>query len=147
MWIIVRLLFVGYWAYEGWKGLSSPSSFPLTFAHVGFAVLAGAFGARFWLIRPYLAPGRTKPWLAPSWVINPFQTSQPFQFIQLCGVSFLAMALTATLRGARSVADAASSYLPTEWFGGGFGLGLLIGLYWAVYVYRAQFKRVGVHDA
>ena len=147
VWLGLRLLFVGYWAYAGWQGMPSARPFPLEFAHVGFALLAGTFGARFWLIRPYLAAGRTKPWLVPSWVVNPFQSTQPFQFVQLGGISFVAMAVAATLRGPRAVAEVASPYLPVEWFAGGFGLGLLLGVYWAVHAYPAQFKRGSVQDA
>ncbi len=140
-WLLVRLAFLIYWVRAGWLGLGGPNAgFPLSTAHVLFAIGAGTLGARFWLIRPYLRKERTEPWLAPSWFENPLNPSQPFQFMHVFGISFVLMAVAAVVRGPRSTAQAASSFLPMELFGGGFGLGLLIGIYWALHAYREQFK-------
>src|SRR3990167_1965314 len=129
LWVLVRLLFISYWAYAGWRGIAPPtatSAFQLGPAYLLFALAVGTIGTRFWVMRTYLNPGRTEPWLAPSWYESPIRPSQPFQFFQLGGVSFVTMALFALLRGPRSSTEAASPSMPTEFFGGAFGVGILL---------------------
>ena len=150
LWLAVRLLFVVYWAYTGWRGMtpgSTPSAFPMGFTHLAWALAVGAIGTRFWIVRPYLNPARIEPWLIPSWYESPIQPSQPFQFFHLCGVSFVAMALSALLRGPNSSVQAASSNLPLELFAGAFGVGVLIGIYWTLHAYPRQFVRRAASDA
>ena len=150
LWLVVRLLFVAYWAYAGWRGMApTPTipAFPLSFNHLLFALVTGAVGTRFWIVRPYLKPARTEPWLIPSWYLSPFRPSQPFQFFHLCGVSFAAMALFSLLRGRISSAEAASPSLPLELFAGAFGVGVLVGIYWTLHAYETRFVRHGASDA
>ena len=150
LWVVVRLLFVSYWAYAGWRGIAPPtaaSEFQLAPGHLLFALVVGAVGTRFWVMRTYLKPDRTEPWLIPSWYESPIRPSQPFQFFHLGGVSFIIMALFALLRGPRSSTEAASSSLPTEFFAGAFGVGILVGIYWALRVHQRQFVRRSASDA
>ena len=150
LWLVVRLLFVSYWAYAGWRGMeptTTTSAFPLGFPELLFALAGGAVGTRFWVVRTYLNPSRSEPWLIPSWYESPFRPSQPFQFFHLGGVSFAAMALFALLRGPDSSVEAASLSLPPELFAGAGGIGLLIGIYWAIQSYPGQFVRRSTSDA
>ena len=150
LWLVARILFVGYWAYAGWRGMtpsSATSTFQLSITHLLFALVASAVGTRFWVARTYLKPERTEPWLTPSWYESPIQPSQPFQFFHLCGVSFIAMALVALLRGPMSSVEAASESLPPELFAGAGGLGVLAGIYWTLQAYPKRFIRRGTSDA
>ena len=139
VWLAIRIAFVAYWAHSGWKGLPVAAAFRLGVESVAFPLVFGALTTRYWIVRPYLAKDRKAPWLAPSWLANPFQLEQPFQFIHLCGVSFVVFALSALARGLQSGAGVASVSLPPELFAGGFGAGILIGIRWSMAAYRGRF--------
>lgn len=143
LWLVVRVVFVVVWARAGWLGMSSESDFPLEPFHLAFAVVMAAVLTRFWVVRSYLLSNRQEPWLVPSWYESPAQPSQPFQFFHMCAYAFIAFALSAVLRGPRSVAEAASAHLPFELFAGAGGIGVLLGMYWAIRSYPMQFVRRG----
>jgi hypothetical protein len=136
-WFVVRLLFVGFWAFSG-----IASDFPAwptsqITGSIVFAVVAGAIGARFWVFREYKKRNRTTPWLLPSWFINPFQTRQPFQFFHLAGISFIAFGVTATIRYTIMVGNPHA--LPGELFAAAFGLGILGGIWLTTNTHKGQF--------
>jgi hypothetical protein len=136
-WFVVRLLFVGFWAFSG-----ITSSFPALPASqlmgpIVFALVAGATGARFWVFREYKKRNRTQPWLLPSWFVNPFQTRQPFQFFHLGGISFIVFGVTAAIRHAIVVGDPHA--WPGELFGAAFGLGILGGIWLTTNTYKNRF--------
>jgi len=136
-WLVVRLLFVGFWAFSG-----ITSDFPTLPASqltgpIVFAIVVGAIGARFWVFREYKKKNRTAPWLLPSWFINPFQTRQPFQFFHLGAISFIAFGVTAAIRHAITVGS--PNFWPAELFAAAFGLGILGGIWLTTNTHRGRF--------
>jgi hypothetical protein len=140
LWLAVRAGVLVYFMVGGWQGFKETASFPgWVFL---FALFWGAVATRFGINQAYTSAKRTEAWLMPSWYLNPFQRSQPYQFFHLAGLGFLlfgvAGLLHRTIRG-----DQLSLYhLPTELFAGAFGLGILAGIYWAIFAYRSRFQRV-----
>lgn len=140
LWLAVRVLFVGAWARAGWLDSLGPSDFPLQPFQLLFLLLASAWGARFHLLRPYLQADRKDPWLKPSWFESPGDLNQPFQFFHMCAWAFVAMAITGWLHSPETV-NAASPNLPIYLLPGAFGVGLLLGMNWAVRSYPDNFVR------
>jgi len=140
-WLSIRIAIIVYWLVAGWKGFGQqPMSVPNVV--LVFAVVWGAISTRYWIVQAYTSTKRTEPWLLPSWFLNPFQRSQPFQFFQLGGLSFLAFAVSHFVREEINGNHLSLGEWPIEAFAGAFGLGILIGIYWAVGAYRSRFQRV-----
>jgi hypothetical protein len=141
-WISVRLLFIALSACAGFIVTFAPS--PLSRFELVFFLVFGALGTRFWIFRDYKKPGREEPWLLPSWTASPFQQRQPFQFAHLAGTSMAVFALCAMLRDYLVRPESVFSLLPAELFAGAFGIGMLLGIRWAVYSYRTKFRIRGL---
>lgn len=136
MWFFSRLVFIAFWAFCGWTDNSTSVNLS-PWDHVFFA-LGGALGVRHWVMRNYTRKSRTDKWLLPSWKVSPFQREQPLQFLHMCGISFVVLALSG-LR--HSLADRGSGYLPSmQLCAGSFGIGILIGIYWSTKSYRTRFS-------
>ncbi len=141
LWLSVRVAILVYWVVAGWEGFGQqPLPIP-TFVLV-LAALWGAIATRYWIVQAYTSTKRTEPWLLPSWFQNPFQRSQPFQFFHLGALSFLAFGISHLLREEVSGNHLSLGEWPDELFAAAFGLGILVGIYWAVAAYRSRFQRV-----
>jgi hypothetical protein len=133
----VRLLFVGAWIYWGLTNSVTGPSMPAV-AYIA-ALAWGAMLVRFLVFRFYTSKSRTAPWQRPSWRASPFSLSQPFQFLHLVGVSFVALAAATVLGVQPSVNTAAVAAVSTALMAGSFGAGILLGIYWAVWSRSTQF--------
>jgi hypothetical protein len=142
VWLLVRLAILAYWVIAGLRGL--PQNFPIPGFVLIVAFLWGAIATRYWIAQAYTNSKRTEPWLLPSWFVNPFQGSQPFQFFHLGGLSFVAFGIAALAREAMSGRHFPFANWPVEIFGGAFGLGILLGIYWTVAAYRSRFQRAAI---
>jgi hypothetical protein len=142
VWLSVRIVIVLYCLVAGWRGFGEPVSIPG--AILVFAALWGAIGTRYGIVQAYTSTSRTEPWLLPSWFLNPFQRSQPFQFFQLFGLSAVAFGLPQVLRALVNGKPFSFGDWPPEMFGAAFGLGILLGIYWAVSAYRSKFQHAKV---
>jgi len=141
LWLSVRVAIVIYWAVAGWKGFGpQPMSVPSVVLVI--TLLWGAVATRYGIVQAYTSTKRSEPWLLPSWFLNPFQRSQPFQFFQLGGISFLVFGVSHIARQAIRGNNLSVGGWPPEAFAAAFGLGILIGIYWAVGAYRSRFHRV-----
>lgn len=109
-----------------------------------FAAAWGAIATSYWIVQAYTSTKRTEPWLLPSWFLNPFQRSQPFQFFQLVGFGFLAFGISHLVHEEATANPLTVGEWPIELVAAAFGLGILIGVYWAVGAYRSRFQRVSV---
>jgi hypothetical protein len=137
-WLFVRLLIIGVWFSWGIAShMSTPSMPPFIY---GIALLWGAVVVRFWVVRSYTSKNRHTPWLLPSWTANPFALEQPFQFFHVVGLSFLAFALASIIGSHSSLGTADPSAVPGALIAGAFGLGILCGIYWALWSYRVRFR-------
>jgi hypothetical protein len=142
VWLLVRLAILAYWVSAGFRGL--PQNFPIPGFELIVAFLWGAVATRYWIALAYTNAKRTEPWLLPSWFVSPFQRSQPFQFFQLGGLSFVVFGIAAVVRREISGHHLSPANWPVEVFGGAFGLGILLGIYWTVAAYRSRFQRVAM---
>jgi hypothetical protein len=142
VWLLVRLAILAYWMSAGFRGL--PQNFPVPGFVLVVAFLWGAVATRYWIAQAYTSANRTEPWLLPSWFVSPFQMSQPFQFFQLGGLSFVVFAIAAVARQEFSGHHLTCANWPVEIFAGAFGLGILLGIYWTVVAYRSRFQRVAM---
>jgi hypothetical protein len=140
VWLLVRLAILAYWVIAGYRGL--PQNFPIPGFVLIVAFLWGVIATRYWIAQAYTNSKRTEPWLLPSWFVSPFQGSQPFQFFHLGGLSFVAFGIAALAREVMSGRHFPYANLPVEMFGGAFGLGILLGIYWTIAAYRSRFQRV-----
>lgn len=104
-----------------------------------FSLLMGALAARFWFMRDYHREGRVEPWLAPSWGGPLMDKNQPMQFVHAAGYAFLSGGISGVLRDSVSAVDAAAPGFPTYMMPGAGGVGLLLGMYWAIWSYPIQF--------
>jgi hypothetical protein len=142
VWLLVRLVILAYWVIAGFQGL--PQNFPIPGFVLIVAFLWGAIATRYWIAQAYTNSKRTEPWLLPSWFVNPFQGSQPFQFFHLGGLSFVVFGIAALAREVMGGRQFSYANWPVEMFGGAFGLGILLGIYWTVAAYRSRFQRVAI---
>jgi hypothetical protein len=142
VWLLVRLVILAYWVSAGFRGI--PQNFPIPGIVLIAAFLWGAVATRYWIAQAYTSANRTEPWLLPSWFVNPFQRSQPFQFFQLGGLSFVVCGIAAVVRQEISGHHLSPANWPVEMFAGAFGLGILLGIYWTVAAYRSRFQRVAM---
>jgi hypothetical protein len=141
LWLSVRAAIIAYWVVGGWQGFGQ-QPVPVPGATLVFATLFGAISTRYSVVQAYTSSKRTEPWLIPSWFLNPFQRSQPFQFFHLGGLSFLTFGLSHFAR--ERLSGRPLGGCPPELFPAAFGLGILLGIYWAVHAYRSRFVRVAV---
>jgi len=70
--------------------------------------------------------GRLK--MPPSWFVNLYQRSQPFQFFHLGALSFVAIGIADLAREEMSGRHFPYLNWPVEVFGAAFGLGILLGI-------------------
>lgn|SRR5690554_2031716 len=77
-----------------------------------------------------------KVWLKPSWSLNPFNFGDPLQFFHLGGYIMLAQGLVTLLQGLVS----SSQINPLVLAPAAMGLGTLIGVHLAVFVYRRKYN-------
>ena len=141
VWLLVRLGVMAYWVIAGIRGF--PQNFPIPGFVLIIAFLWGALATRYWIAQRYMGANRVEPWQIPSWFASPFQMSQPFQFFHLCALSFVVFAIAAVAREEIRGHHLTSANLPVELFAGAFGLGILLGVYWTIAVYRSRFSESG----
>jgi hypothetical protein len=142
LWLTVRVGIIVYAAASGWRGFGQ--SEPISGIMLLFAGLWGAVATRYWIVQAYTAATRTEPWLLPSWFVNPFQRSQPFQFFHVAAMSFIALGLSQTVRAILSGRHFSLTESPVEMFAAAFGLGILLGIHWATVSYRSRFTQAQV---
>ncbi len=140
LWLLVRIAIVIFWICGGVLGGWPPVAMP-----IGWILLVGTvcvlwplLGGRYLVLGIYRKLPADCVWLRPCWMTSPFHSEQPFQFFHLSGYSFLSFGVASLLREtweARAVPDA----VPSELFVGFFGLGMLIGMYWAIAAQRERF--------
>lgn len=143
LWLSLRIAILIYWVVEGWNGLG-PQAMSIPSVALVFAMAWGAIGTRYWIVQGYTSSKRTEPWLLPSWFLNPFQRAQPFQFFELGGQSFVAFGVSHLLREWINGTGSPLNGWPVELFAAAFGLGILVGIRWAIVAYRSRFQRVTV---
>lgn len=140
LWLTVRLAIVAYWLFGGWHGFKESITAPLFLLLVAFAF--ATLSTRYAIVQAYTSVRRTEPWLLPSWFINPFQRSQPFQFFHLGGLCFLLFGGVGVLHAVIDGQRLTLERWPLGMFAGSFGLGIIVGMYWAISAYRSRFQRV-----
>lgn len=140
VWVLVRALVVMFFVLCALGDVMStvhlrPMVLCLVFAF-------GVWLARGELMRVYqgLPPG--EQWLMPAWRLSPFQIRQPFQFAHLAGYALAACGFAAELREVIRH-DELPAEMPVEMLAGAWGLGLLIGIEWALRAYPASFRQPG----
>jgi hypothetical protein len=141
IWFSVRLVIIAYCVVSGWRGFGQ-QAVSVPGAALAFALLWGAVGTRFWIVQAYTSVRRTEPWLRPSWFVDPFQRTQPFQFFHLAGIAFLVFGASRVLARLVSRNTVSFAEWPPEGIATAFGLGILIGIYWTIAAYRSRFVRV-----
>ena len=142
LWLTVRIGILAYWAVAGWDGFKDNNSVPV-FIPI-FFLLVATLATRYSIIQAYTSTKRTEPWLLPSWFLNPFQMSQPFQFFHLGGLGFLLFGSAGMIRALADGKPFTLQQWPVEAFAGAFGLGILLGIYWAIAAYRSRFQRIAM---
>ena len=140
LWLTVRVAFLADWTVAGWYGFRDIVPAPAFILVV--IVLFTLLSTRYVILQAYTDADRTEPWLLPSWFLNPFQRSQPFQFFHLAGLSFVLFGSVGTLRAAIGGKRISSGAWPAEALAAAFGLGILLGIYWATRAYRSRFQPV-----
>ena len=140
LWLSVRLAILMYWIFSGWEGFKGGATLPVLVPLV--ALLFAALSTRYGIVQAYTSPKRIEPWFLPSWFLNPFRRSQPFQFFHLAGMSFLLFSCFGIARATLGGRRFSFEQWPIEAFAGAFGLGILLGMYWAINAYRSRFQRV-----
>jgi hypothetical protein len=136
-WVLLRF---GVLAFAGYCGFSLvfPSRL-FSLGDISFFFAVGIFGSRYWVFRSYARLNTGCSWLAPSWSENPFQKDQPFQFFHLAAWAFVALSLVALIHRFESALTTA--LFPAEAIFGAFGLGLLLGIKWAVMSHKGNFNK------
>ena len=142
LWLTIRLAILAFWTVGGWFGFRETIPAPAFILVV--TLLFTLLSTRYAVVQEYTDVDRTEPWFMPSWFLNPFQRSQPFQFFHLAGLSFLLFGCVgiahASIGGARFSFEA----WPAEALAAAFGLGILLGISWATRAYRSRFQQVTV---
>lgn len=139
-WLIVRLAILVFWTVGGWRGFKD--SVPAPAFILLAALLFASLSTRYAIVQAYTDVERTEAWLLPSWFVNPFQKSQPFQFFQLGGLCFVLFGSAGLLRAAIGGERFSLEQWPAEALAAAFGLGILLGIHWAIRAYRSRFQRV-----
>jgi len=140
LWLTVRLAILIYWTVAGWYGFGETVPAPAFILVV--TALFTLLSTRYVIVQAYTDVDRTEPWLVPSWFLNPFRGSQPFQFFHLGGLSFVLFGVVGIGRATIDGERFSSTAWPAEAFAAAFGLGILLGIYWAIRAYRSRFQRV-----
>lgn len=143
VWVFVRTFFIIlFFACALCDGMS--------FVHLRPAILAlvfvfGVLQTRYGLMEVYQRLGPEEVCLMPSWHVSPFQPRQPFQFAHVVGYALVlcgfAAELREILRHGRLPAE-----MPVEMLAGVWGLGLLIGIEWAVRANPGVFHQVSAQE-
>lgn len=142
VWTIVRALVLVCCAISGWRGLGE--AVPVPGSVLAVAAIWGAIMTRYWIVQEYTSIRRVEPWMLPSWFLNPFQLSQPFQFFQLAGFGLLALGFSQALHREVDGRSLHPAGWPVEALAGAFGIGILLGIHWATRAYRSRFQRIKV---
>ena len=140
LWLTMRLAILLYWIFGGWRAFEDGTTFPILIPII--ALLFAALSTRYGIVQAYTSTKRTDPWLLPSWFLNPFKRSQPFQFFHLAGISLLLAGSVGIGRAALDGRQFSFEQWPSGAFAGAFGLGILVGMYWAINAYRSRFQRI-----
>ena len=114
---------------------------PLARPPIGWGALLAIFGACcvgmvFVLGLQVVNPFSGKPWLRPSWYLNPFNFCQPIQFFHLGAYVCFAQAVVLL---ARLVASQVSFYIESL-VPLAIGLGIFLGLQLVMLVFGARFE-------
>jgi hypothetical protein len=137
-WFAVRMAFIAFWMICAFSSVMPLLPIPLEFLVI--IVIYGCFTTRFVAIGLYKKLGHNEIWLRPSWFLNPFQDGQPFQFAHLIAISWVVFALSGLLLRFVSNTRSVGSGFPMEVFPGAFGIGIYLGVQWAVFSCRTRFK-------
>lgn len=140
LFFLARLIYVAAWARAGWFHASSGF---VSAEQLIFTLGASAVLTRFWLVKTYLDPGRAVLGTMPSWFESPAQLEQPFQYFHLCAWSFIAFSAFSVLATDPAPPGDLSTGFPTDCFPGAMGLGVLLGIAWAVRAHPDKFVQQG----
>lgn len=140
LWLVVRIVIVVFWICGGLAGAWPPAEMPVLWLVLLAAVCLfwPLISGRYLVLGIYRKLPADSAWLLPCWHESPFHSEQPFQFFHLSGYSFLLFGLASFLREGLQ-AQAFPLVLPSEIFVGLFGLGMLIGMHWAIASQRERF--------
>jgi membrane associated rhomboid family serine protease len=135
LWLIVRLVVVFGSALGMRSAEPSSAEFSAPFFIVFFFPVMGALATRYGVLAFY----RGRSPRAPSWLANPFDLDNLFEFVHLCSIAAIIIAVTRSGgRGSIVNFDVAAI---------AYGLGCLFGIYWAVFASRsAGSQRAQLRD-
>lgn len=139
IWMPVRLLFILLFVLCALADAMSEVHFRLPVLCLVFVF--GILQTRFALLEAYRRLPQDTVWLQPDWRVSPFQTHQPFQFAHMAGYALGFCGLAAELREVVRRGELPPDF-PVEMLAGIWGLGMLIGIDWAVRTYRWRFREV-----
>lgn len=141
IWVPVRILFILLFVLCALADAISEVHFRLPV--LGLVFVFGVLQTRFGVMEAYHRLPQGEVWQLPDWRISPFQARQPFQFAHMAGYALGFCGLAAELREVIRRGGLPTDF-PVEMLAGIWGLGMLIGIEWAVRTYRQRFRAAWV---